>query len=155
MAPRKLRIRVSRQQAALGKLCPLVLLVLLGCADGFSPFVRRHTYPPSFRYIPESELRSAMWLLGKQSLELSRILRNVPDGARPPRQQVVVLLADMQITAEELGAGPPPTNHPELGEGLRVLAEDLRAARTAAEHDPPNYFLAGSISGACLYCHRP
>ena len=38
---------------------------------------------------------------------------------------------------------------------LRTLADDLRAARTAAEHDPPNYFLAGSVSGACLYCHRP
>jgi hypothetical protein len=139
----------------LRKLGPVLLLSLLGCSDGPWSFLRRHTYPPSFRYIPQPELRSAMWLLGKQSLELSRILRSVPDGASPPQSQVVLLLADMQITVEDLGAGEWPTNHPELGQGLQALAEDIRAARAAADRDPPKYFLAGSVSGACLYCHRP
>lgn len=145
-------IRLPRSAALV--LVPL-LLASWGCGDGLSSLLRRHTYPASFRYVPKDEMRSAMWLLGKQSLELSRLLRSVPDGARPPRDQVVVLLADMQITVEDVGAGQWSTNHPELAEGLAALAEDIRAAKAAAEHDPPNYFLAGSVSGACLYCHRP
>jgi hypothetical protein len=140
---------------ALRKLGPLFVLALLGCRDGLPSLLRRHTYPPSFRYVPQPEMRSAMWLLGQQSFELSRILRSVPDGASPPRSQVMLLLADMQITVEDLGAGQWPTNHPELGQGLQALAEDIRAAKAAVGHDPPSYFLAGSVSGACLYCHRP
>jgi hypothetical protein len=133
----------------------VVLLVALGagCHGQLAESLRQTTYPPSFRYIPESELRSAMWLLGHQSLELRRLLRGESESVRDPHSQIVLLLADMEQTVQQLGPDPWSSNHPQLGEGLKVLADDLRAARTAAEHDPPNYFLAGSVSGACLYCH--
>jgi hypothetical protein len=96
-----------------------------------------------------------MWLLGHQSLELRRLLRGESEVGRDPRSQIVLLLADMEQTVQQLGPDPWSSNHPQLGAGLKVLADDLRAARTAAEHDPPNYYLAGSVSGACLYCHGP
>jgi hypothetical protein len=94
-----------------------------------------------------------MWLLGHQSLELRRLLRGESESGRDPHSQIVLLLADMEQTVQQLGPDPWSSNHPQLGEGLKALADDLRAARTAAEHEPPNYFLAGSVSGACLYCH--
>ena len=96
-----------------------------------------------------------MWLLGHQSLALRELLRGGAESGNDQRSQIVLLLADMGQTVEQLGPDPWSSNHPQLGEGLRTLADDLRAARTAAEHDPPSYFLAGSVSGACLYCHRP
>ncbi len=144
---RLVRIRV--------RLLGVVLLVASGaaCHSQLPEFLRRTTYPPSFRYIPESELRSAMWLLGHQSLELRRLLRGESEPGRDPHSQIVLLLADMEQTVQQLGPDPWSSNHPQLGEGLKALADDLRAARTAAEHEPPNYFLAGSVSGACLYCH--
>jgi len=133
----------------------VVLLVApaAGCHSQLPEFLRRTTYPPSFRYIPESELRSSMWLLGHQSLELRRLLRGESEPGRDPHTQIVLLLADMEQTVQQLGPDPWSSNHPHLGEGLKALADDLHAARVAAEHDPPNYFLAGSVSGACLYCH--
>jgi len=144
---RAVRIRV--------RLLAVVLLVAsgAGCYGQLAESLRRTTYPPSFRYIPESELRSAMWLLGHQSLELRRLLRGESESGRDPRSQIVLLLADMEQTVQQLGPDPWSSNHPQVGEGLKALADDLRAARTSAEHDPPNYFLAGSVSGACLYCH--
>ena len=36
---------------------------------------------------------------------------------------------------------------------LEELESDIHAAHEAVNHDPPNYFLAGSVSAACLYCH--
>lgn len=134
-----------------------VLLVASGasCQSRLADSLRQTTYPPSFRYVPETELRSAMWLLGHQSLALRELLRGGAESGSDQRSQIVLLLADMEQTVEQLGPDPGSSNHPQLGEGLQTLADDLRAARTAAEHDPPNYFLAGSVSGACLYCHRP
>jgi hypothetical protein len=148
---RSLEVRRWIRARALGVL--LVLGSTVGCHSSFVDFVRGTTYPPSFRYVPETELRSAMWLLGHQSLELRRVLSGESDTGGDPRSQVVLLLSDMEQTVQQLGPDPWSSNHPELGQGLKVLADDLRAARTAAEHDPPNYFLAGSVSGACLYCH--
>ena len=43
---------------------------------------------------------------------------------------------------------------PELQSGLQALGSDIHAAREAVKHDPPNYFLAGSVLVACLYCHK-
>lgn len=94
-----------------------------------------------------------MWLLGHQSIELRRLLLQASGADQYPRSQIVLLLSDMEQTAQQLH--PDSSNHPELAGGLEALAEDLHAARLAVEHEPPSYYLAGSVSGACGYCHRP
>jgi len=35
-----------------------------------------------------------------------------------------------------------------------AFRRDIEMARLAAERDPPNYFLAGSVAGSCSYCHE-
>ena len=36
---------------------------------------------------------------------------------------------------------------------LPNFRQDLRTAREAIERDPPNFLLAGPLTGACIYCH--
>jgi hypothetical protein len=63
------------------------------------------------------------------------------------------LLAGMEEAAASLGPAGWPSNHPQIGANLDRLWRDIEHARRAAEREPPNYFYAGVVSGACLYCH--
>lgn len=40
----------------------------------------------------------------------------------------------------------------QISANVDLLRQDIQQARKAAERDPPNYFYAGAVSGACLYC---
>jgi hypothetical protein len=46
------------------------------------------------------------------------------------------------------------TNHPLIERNVAAFRRNLALAREGAERTPPNYFLAGSISGECSSCHR-
>ncbi|MBI4818304.1 MAG: hypothetical protein HY791_18715 [Deltaproteobacteria bacterium] len=70
------------------------------------------------------------------------------------RKEVIARLRALEGLAAELSRGGLATNHPELDRNLPAFQEQLTAARVAAEADPPNDFLAGSVSGLCRYCHR-
>ncbi|MBI2963145.1 MAG: hypothetical protein HYY35_05270 [Deltaproteobacteria bacterium] len=129
----------------------VIVAVTAGCSGAVEGWLRRRTYPPSFHYVSEAQLKSSMWLLGHQSLELRRLMLLAAGPEQYPRSQIVLLLADMAQTVRQLH--PEASNHPGLAQGLEALAADLEAARKAVEHEPPSYYLAGSASGACLYCH--
>ena len=143
-----------------------VVASIAASCSGAAEEVRRHTYAQSFRYLDDEQIRTAMGRLGGQVVELDRALRGertaddagwsgVSPGPIDPtdRDRVVAILDRMIRTANRLEAHALATNHPELSEGLDAFKEDLSAARRAAALDPPRHFLAGSITGACLYCH--
>ncbi len=46
-----------------------------------------------------------------------------------------------------------PTNHPNVDMNLPGFRRDLKFAREAVEHDPPNFLVAGPVIGACVQCH--
>lgn len=117
------------------------LLTALLCAC--SP-VRSVTYPPSFRYLPQADIRSTMWHLAGDVVELDRLLR---EGGDVPAR-----LAAMQAHAAELTG--QPTNHPKIDQHLPAFQRDLAAAKLAAEATPPNYALAGMLAGSCMACHE-
>ena len=129
-------------------------LVASACSAGALERLRGHTYPPSFRYIPREELRSAMWRLADGSARLDRLMRASAGGDEALQGWVIRELQGMESAAAELGPEGWPSNHPRVSRHIDRFRQDLADARHAAELDPPGYFLAGSVSGACMHCHE-
>ena len=130
------------------------LLMLSGCA-GMAARLRRHTYPPDFKYIERSELHSAMWRLASNVNELDDLMRSPEpiDDAR--RARISQLLAAMDDAVRDLATNGRPTNHPLIGDNLDGFRRALETARASVATEHPNYYLVGSVSGACLSCHGP
>lgn len=136
----------------------LVLIALVavhpGCGTSLTEAFRSHTYPPDFRYVPEDKLRISMWLLGHETAELRAVLADPSLSDETRRTRAELLLGGMEQTVLKIDVGNWSSNHESLEHGLEALRSDIRAAHDAVNHDPPSYYLAGSVSGACLYCHN-
>jgi len=124
---------------------------VLGCTD-VAKQVRQYTYPPDFRYISREELRSTMWQLAYHSRELNQLMRG-PDTPQQHRDEIIEQLRAMEIAAASLAKSGWPSNHPLIDKRLPIFRQDLKTAREAVEHDPPNFLLVGRVTGACVYCH--
>jgi hypothetical protein len=141
------------------RLLVLIGVALLGslstaCTD-VPALLRRHTYPPNFKYIDRTQLRSAMWQLAEAATALDSVMRQ-PGAIDPARRaEALRLLTEMIAAASTLQTQGRPTNHPLISEHLEGFERDLVQARIGVEAEPPNYYLAGTVSGACLTCHSP
>jgi hypothetical protein len=134
----------------------VAILVVAGACGGCASAgraVRKVTYPPDFRYIPRDQVDSAMWQMAAAVRELDSTLRDeaLPEPAK--QQRVLSVLDRMQVTSDRLDSGARDSNHPLLDRKVPRLSADIQAARIAAGAAPPRYALAGSVSGACIYCH--
>jgi hypothetical protein len=123
-----------------------------GCSD-LGKNVRKVTYPPDFTYLPREKIESAMWQLATGVRELDMTLRDERIGDGEKQARVLGVLERMQRAADRLDAQGGASNHPLLDRKIPRLGADISAARLAAAGEPPNYALAGSVSGACIYCH--
>ncbi|HEV8721360.1 MAG TPA: hypothetical protein VGW77_12065 [Candidatus Binatia bacterium] len=65
----------------------LLALQASSCAD-FAAWVRQYTYPPTFHYITDEQLRSAMWRLAYHSRELRELMVS-PDETAAHRAEVL------------------------------------------------------------------
>jgi hypothetical protein len=133
----------------------LAALVTLCACAGLAREVREYTYPRDFEYLGEGEIHSVMGQLAVNVRALDALLAEgaPPSGAQ--RERVVELLRAMEQVARALGSDEVRSNHAKLDLGSDAFRERLAAARRAAQRDPPDYYLAGSVSGACRYCHHP
>src|SRR5688572_30628264 len=137
---------------SLSLLCSsLFALQVYACAD-LAARVRRYTYPPTFHYITEEQLRSAMWRLAYHSRELRELMTSSKTTAAQ-RDDVLRHLDIMERTAIDLNRTGWPTNHPLIDANRENLLRDIQSAQAAIRRDPPNFVLASSVSGACFYCH--
>ena len=93
-----------------------------------------------------------MWQLAYHSRELRELLAT-PEKTASNRADVMKHLQVMEQAVIELNRTGWPTNHPLVDANREKLLRDIRAAREAASREPPNFVIAGSISGACVYCH--
>jgi outer membrane murein-binding lipoprotein Lpp len=130
-------------------------LLLLGCSNGVGESVRRHTYPPDFNYLSQDQIESTMGQLAHLVTRLNAVMAAETEIDASTQAEIVTLLGELEEKARALGPGGWPSNHPRISAHVDSLRDDLRRARIAAEKSPPNYFWAGSISGACTYCHAP
>jgi hypothetical protein len=128
-------------------------LASLACSPAARERLREHTYPPSFNYITQEQLHAAMWQLADHSAQLDRLMREPGAGDEPLQARVILELGEMERAAAELGPGGWPSNHPLVSRNIDRFRQDLADARHAAALEPPSFFLAGSVSGACMHCH--
>lgn len=140
-----------RLALALGLAVAVGLLAGSAC-ENVASGVRKVTYPPDFRYVSDVELRSTMGQLGQMTARLDGLART-PEGLAGHREDVLVMLREMERLASRLNPADLPTNHPLLNANLDRLREDIHEARLAAMLEPPRYGRAEAVPGACLICH--
>jgi hypothetical protein len=128
-----------------------IVLQLFGCAD-LAGWMRQYTYPPTFHYITDEQLRSTMWRLAYHSRELRELMTSA-QGTAVYRTEVLQHLRMMEEATIDLNRTGWPTNHPLIDANRSSLLRDIRTAQEAVSRDPPNFLLAGAVSGACAYCH--
>jgi hypothetical protein len=129
----------------------MIAIQLFGCAD-VARWLRQYTYPPEFRYIERDDVRSTMRELAFHSRELNQLIKT-SDGSQAQRAEIIMHLRAMEQAAEKLDQSGWPTNHPLIDMNLPNFRRDLKFAREAIEREPPNFLLAGPVTGACIYCH--
>jgi hypothetical protein len=128
--------------------------LLVACAD-LPARLRRHTYPPNFKYIERTQLRSAMWQLASDVNQIDELMRQPGPVDETRRAQIIQLLSAMDDATKDLATHGRPTNHPLIADHLDDFQHALVMARASVASEPPNYYLVGAISGACLSCHGP
>jgi hypothetical protein len=124
---------------------------LAACGD-FAARLRKHTYPPNFQYITDEQLRSTMWRLAFHSREV-RARIDAGEQAADHRAEILSHLEGMERAAADLNRSGWPTNHPLIDANHANLLRDIRMAQAAIQRDPPSFLLAGTVAGACAYCH--
>ncbi len=110
-------------------------------------------YPADFVYLSRTKVTGTMGGLSAEVQRINDALRNnvVLDDAS--HQQIISALENMEAAAYRLGAGTAPTNHLLIDKHIDRFKSDVQAALKAARGIPPNYYLAGQLSGSCMACH--
>ncbi len=117
-------------------------------------YVRKVTYPPNFVYLDDRQVVSSMAGLNVNLWRIDDIIANSETILPYQREEIIRLLLRMEAIADKLGAGTTVTNHLLIDENIDVFKDEVRDARNQVEGDPPNYYLAGRLSGSCMACHR-
>jgi hypothetical protein len=128
-----------------------MMLLLPGCTYE-SLELRKHTYPPSLTYVPQKDVDSAMWSLAEESVAVNDLLRRKEPLDGEGRSKLIEHLDRMISAAGRLDVAGR-TNHPLIDANIGRFMKDVELARAQAASEQPNYFLAGSVAGACVYCH--
>ena len=131
----------------------MVLGVFVGCADPAAT-IRTFTYPPDFKYVSGAELKSTMDALAQDLTRLDLALNAAQRSEAIDEGEVVRILAEIERTAQKLDARSVGSNHPFLEDYMGRFGDTVQQARIAASLNPPNYYLAGRVAGACVSCHK-
>jgi len=132
----------------------LTVLSLGGCR-GTTENARHTTYAPDFHYYKEQDIKTGMHALASDVRELQVLLREPADDPALEQAEVLRLLDDISRVLAELDVPASGSNHPNFSENIEAFRSDVAEARAAASREPPSYFLAGTVAGSCVYCHRP
>lgn len=131
----------------------LAALASSACNSDFASAVRQVTYPPDFVYVSGEDLRSNMRRLSNQLAQLDDVLIE-SETRQPDPQEVVIILSRIEQISSSMRAGEAGASHAFLEREMPDFVNEVSRARLAAMMTPPDYYLAGRITGACLNCHR-
>ena len=126
----------------------------IACAtDGPLGSVEFTANPPVLNRIPRERIQSSMWALAAEVDALDRLLNESEGGNSVSRHEVDATLERMKIAARSIDQPRRTSQHPVLNRYLPRFIERLEHAQRATRRDPPNYYMASTIPGACLICH--
>ncbi len=92
-----------------------------------------------------------MWRIQASVDKLDRLMKQ----PQPKKPEVVAVLAKIEIAAKQLTTTKIQSKHPLLKDNGRGFLRSASDALKGAAADPPNYYPAGKLSGACIHCHDP
>jgi hypothetical protein len=149
-SPRSPLLR-DRRPALLALCFGVVTLAAIaaGCAE-----LRSVTSPPDFRQLQGSDIRSAMRSMAVHVRSLDDALRDAELEEEEKQARVLAALDGISQAAGALRPAGTTLSHTMLDERLPQFLRDVEGARAAAAVSPPQYFLAGSVAGSCMACHR-
>ncbi len=127
----------------------LSTMLVYGCAQ-----IRKVTYPPEFIYLEQKDINNKMVLMSIYIRQMNQILSRKDNTNSEDQTRIVKLLSAINSTTDSLGAGSPDTNHLIIDGHIDQFKSDVIAAISAAKANPPNYFVAGQLSGSCVACHQ-
>ena len=117
--------------------------------------ISRVNYPPDFHYISKRDIESTMGQLATEVVALDAMLSKPSGPTAEDRETILAILSRMRTLAGQLKTGSR-SSHPRLERYAPQLRDDLDRARHEVQmSDPPSYYRAGQVVGACNYCHVP
>ncbi len=128
-------------------------MILLGCSGSVLENVRKVTYPPDFNYISNEKLTSTMQQFAWYTGLLDNSLQDTIPVPEEQRLNAISILEKMEELSHELGEQNLSSNHNIVSFNINQFRQNIINARNALQLDPPNYYLAGSVSAYCLNCH--
>jgi uncharacterized protein YceK len=136
------------------RIYPLLLLLIVTTLLSSCAEVRKLTYPGDITYIDRSKVTGAMRQMSDSVTRLESIIGAAPQSGNVDQQAVVRELTTLEKLASSLQVKKGYSNQKVIDEHIDNFLENVSVAREAAEHSPPNYYLAGRIAGSCAACHR-
>ena len=111
-------------------------------------------YPPNFHYISNEEIRSTMAALAVEVEALDQIMWLREETGSVDRERVIEILQRLHVLASQLKRREQ-SNHHQIQIHAPQLRDDIDRALFSAQMEPPSYYYAGIVAGACGYCHVP
>ncbi len=84
---------------------------------------------------------------------LDNSLKDTDSISEEQRQNAISILRKMENLSAKLGSEDLSSNHQIVSHNIDRFRRSIVDARIALEQMPPNYYLAGTVSGYCLSCH--
>ena len=131
-------------------------LFLQACSNGGSVNSRFPAVanPPPFDYADGEELRSGMHELAFQLQLLDQALGMESDLRDPQAQdQIINSLETIERVGRQLSSVDMTSSHRFLRNDMEIFLSTVERAQRSAERNPPDYYMAGRVSGACINCH--
>lgn len=132
----------------------LALASALACTGDQAAAIRPFTYPPGYTYYRHRDVEMAMHGMAHSAERLHELLASDEPLNAAQRPEVLELLVELEAGARALKRpGSGASNQPTLGRDLDQFIGDVVLARQQAAADPPNDFLAGTVTASCTRCH--
>ena len=101
----------------------------------------------------EQKLHTAMTDMAVRVREIRMVLSKGSPPSPEARAELARLLDEIDRIATRLSPDDIRATHPALAFSLDEFLGDVRMSKRAVAAEPPDYFLVGTISGACAACH--